>query len=66
MRPGNPETDNRLCPMFTCYMVGSTETKTFGVLGYVQTFAKNKKSGGQIYYRDRFEYIEYVGTVTWA
>lgn len=54
----NPETVKNKA-FAACFMV-VTETKDFGVQGYVQSFGDRENPGGQAYYRASFEEFEPV------
>lgn len=59
----DPEkTENK---MFSgCFMI-VTETKTWGIQGYVQSLGENGNMGGQAYYRAKWETFELSGKAIW-
>ena len=52
-------------PMFAGCMLTVTEVKPWGVQGYVQTLGENGQIGGQVYYREKWENLEKVGSAVW-
>jgi len=54
----NEKTGN---PMFRFCFMTITEPKSWGAQGYVQVLGSNGEPGGQAYYREKFEAMEYVG-----
>jgi len=52
-------------PMFQGCMLTVTETKDWGVQGYVQDLGKDMEPGGQAYYRATWGEIEKVGKTVW-
>lgn len=53
-------------PMFAACLMVVTEAKQWGAQGYVQALGEGGNSGGQAYYRAKWEEMEYVGTATWV
>lgn len=43
-----------------CFMI-VTEPKSFGAQGFVQCTGENGDTGGQAYYRAKFEEMDYIG-----
>lgn len=58
----SPSVGNR---MFAGCMLVVTETKSFGVQGYVQSLGENNKPGGQAYYRATWDELVYIGHAAW-
>lgn len=52
-------------PMFAGCIMAVTESKPWGVQGYVQALGENGRPGGQAYYRAHFDEIEIVGRAEW-
>jgi hypothetical protein len=57
-----PNTAN---PMFAFTFMTVTEPKSWGAQGYVQALGEDGTSGGQAYYRAKFEDMELVGKAVW-
>jgi hypothetical protein len=53
-------------PMLATCMMTVTEPKPWGAQGYIQCTGENGKSGGQAYYRARWEEMELVGEAVWT
>ena len=60
----SPETVSN--PMFAGCIMVVTEPKVWGAQGYVQALGEDGKSGGQAYYRARWEEMELVGHAEWV
>lgn len=53
-------------PMFACCMLTVTESRPWGVQGYVQMTGEDSKPGGQAYYRATWDEIALVGAAEWV
>lgn len=69
LKPGtlvqlNPDTVTN--PMLSgCFMV-VTETRNFGVIGYIQTPGAFGQPGGLVYYRATWDEFQIVGMAAWV
>lgn len=59
----SPDVSN---PMFAGCMMTVTEPKSFGAQGYVQALGENGQTGGQAYFRAKWEEFEFVGSAVWV
>lgn len=60
----NPETCRN--PMFAACMLVVTETRSWGVIGYVQALGDGGQSGGRAYYRAQHdEVVDTNGIACW-
>ncbi len=48
-----------------CFMV-IDEVHEWGIQGYIQTVGTREESGGQAYYRAKWEEFEYIGRALWV
>lgn len=59
----SPAVDN---PAFAFSMMIVSEPKPWGAQGYVQALGTRDDTGGQAYYRAKWDEMEYVGSATWV
>lgn len=59
----SPETTANV--MFRGCMLTVSKVREWGVQGYVQSLGKDGQTGGQAYYRSKWEDMELVGHAAW-
>ena len=52
--------------MFACCILVVTESKPWGVVGYVQALGENGEQGGLAFYRADWKEFEIVGMAHWT